>query len=199
MRARPIRVSFQPLQLKLVVRWTHCAERMRAYDSSGWVTRRVQTSTAVGLAIACACLVAGAAVPQSAADPLLGKWELNVARTRYGGGADPRQRELFVCARSRDGVDCSIESVRADGKRVVGGFTAAYDGAPGPTRGIPDVDQVQLIRVSPSIADATFTLRGTPVFAYRAVRSADGRSLTIISVDPATRAVLNSVVVYDQR
>jgi hypothetical protein len=37
------------------------------------------------------------------------------------------------------------------------------------------------------------------VFAYRAVRSDDGRSLTIVSVDPISRAVLNSVVVYDLR
>ena len=172
---------------------------MRAHGTSGCVMRRVRESTAVGLAIACACFVAVAAVRQPAADPLSGKWELNVARTHYGGGAEPRLRESFVCARRRNGVDCRIESVRADGKRVVGGFAAAYDGTPGPTRGIPDMDHVQLVRVSSSIADATFTLLGAPVFAYRAVRSADGRSLTIISVDPATRAVLNSVVVYDQR
>lgn len=163
-----------------------------------WMTRRVH-KLAVAFTTACAWLAAVAAVPQPAVDPLSGKWELNVARTHYGGGAEPRQRETFVCKGSRNSVDCSIESERADRKRIVGGFTASYDGTSGSTWGIPDVDQVKLIRVSRFIADATFTLRGTPVFAYRAVQSADGRSLTIISVDPATRAVLNSVVVYDQR
>jgi hypothetical protein len=47
--------------------------------------------------------------------------------------------------------------------------------------------------------DATFTYNGKPVFAYRAVRSNDGRSLTIISVDPVTRAALTSVVVYERQ
>lgn len=163
------------------------------------MTRRTHNSRTIGFATACACLVTVGAAQQSTGDPLSGRWELNLARTYYGGGADTRKRESFDCVRKDDGVDCTIKSVRADGTSVVGGFTAAYDGTPGLTRGIPDVDHVQLIRVSPSIADATFTLRGRAVFAYRAVRSASNRSLTIISVEPTSRAVLNSVVVYDQR
>jgi hypothetical protein len=97
------------------------------------------------------------------------------------------------------GVKCSIESVMADGQTVLGGFSAQYDGPPGRTEGIPGIDRVRLTRVNGAVADATFTSQGRPVFAYRAVRSDDGRSLTIISVDPVSRAVLNSVVVYDQR
>lgn len=146
-----------------------------------------------------ACLLAIAAAPRSPADPLVGRWELNVARTHYGGGAELRTRESFVCAPAGAGVACTIESVRADGRTLAGGFTAAYDGPPGPTRGIPEMDHVRLHRVSASIADATFTFQGRPVFAYRAVRSSDGRSLTVIAVDPVSRAVLNSVVVYDRR
>ena len=146
----------------------------------------------------CGCLVIVVAA-QSEGGPLSGKWELNVGRTHYGGGAQSRQSESFTCVPNRSGVECAIASVRTGGSRIDGGFVAAYDGTPGPTRGMADVDQVRLIRVNASIADATFTFKGQPVFAYRAVRSADGRSLTIISVDPASRAVLNSVIVYDKR
>jgi len=144
-------------------------------------------------------LATAAAAQQPEADPLAGRWELNLERTHYGGGADPRRRETFTCATTSGGVACTIESVRSDGRVVVGGFSGTYGGAPSPTRGMPDIDHVRLARVNASIADATFTSRGRPVFAYRAVRSDNGRSLTIISVDPATRAVLNSVVVYDRR
>ncbi len=166
---------------------------------SGWtVTLGIRSVRTARLATACACLATATAAWQPP-DPLSGRWELNVSRTHYGGGAEPRQRESFHCVHISTGVDCSIESVRAGGRTVVGGFTAAYDGAPGPTRGIPDVDHVRLIKVSASIADATFTFQGRAVFAYRAVRSADGRSLTIIAVDPVSRAVLNSIVVYDER
>lgn len=151
------------------------------------------------LSLTGACLMAAAAAPQPASNPLVGRWDLNLARTHYGGGAEPRRRESFNCAADGPGVKCTIASVRADGRTVVGAFTARYDGIPAPTAGIPEVDHVRLTRVSASIADATFTAQGRPVFAYRAVRSTNGRSLTIISVDPTSRAVLNSVVVYDLR
>jgi hypothetical protein len=151
------------------------------------------------LAAACTCLATAAAAQQPSADPLAGRWELNVERSHYGGGADPRQRETFTCATTSVGIYCTIESVRSDGRVIVGGFAGTYGGAPAPTRGMPDVDHVQLTRVDVSISDATFTSQGRPVFAYRTVQSSNGQSLTIISVDPATRAVLRSVVVYDRR
>ena len=145
------------------------------------------------------CLVAVVANAQAPTDPFAGRWELNVARTHYGGGARPRARETFTCTTVGAGVKCTIQSVMADGQTVLGGFSAPYDGPPGRTEGIPGIDQVRLSRVNGAVADATFTSQGRPVFAYRAVRSDDGRSLTIISVDPVSRAVLNSVVVYDLR
>lgn len=136
---------------------------------------------------------------QPPTDPLTGYWELNVARSHYGGGAEPRTRESFVCVAHKSGLNCTIESTYTDGRRVSGGFTASYGGAAGPTRGISDVDHVRLAKISDTIADATFSKDGKPVYAYRAVRSAKGHVLTITSVNPATRAVLNSVIVYDRR
>lgn len=136
----------------------------------------------------------------AAADPLAGKWVLNVARTHYGGGADPRKQETFVCLANKEGrLQCTIESLRTDGRKLVGTFAAAYDGKPYPVAGIPDVDQMSLRRVDEFAADATFSYGGKPVFGYRAIQSDDGRSLTVVSVDPTTRAVLTSVVVYDRQ
>ena len=129
----------------------------------------------------------------------MGRWELNVGRSHYGGGATPRIRESFVCVRIAAGIQCTIDRVMADGRTSHGGFTAAYDGPGGATFGIADVDHVQLRRVNDAIADATFASHGRPVFGYRAVTAANGRSLTIISVNPTTRTVLNSVIVYDRQ
>lgn len=94
---------------------------------------------------------------------------------------------------------CTIESVRTDGRKLVGTFSAPYDGKPHPATGIPDVDQVSLKKLDEFVADGTFAYQGKPVFGYRAIRSQDGRSLTIVSVDPATRIVGSSVVVYDRK
>ena len=146
-----------------------------------------------------ACVLALAMSWLSDADALAGRWELSVARSHYGGGAEPRIREAFACTVRGADVSCTIRSVRQGGQTLVGGFDATYGGPPGPAHGIPDVDHVTLVRINDAITDATFTSRGRPVFAYRAVRSSSGRSLTIIAVAPGTRSVLNSVVVYDRR
>ena len=96
-------------------------------------------------------------------------------------------------------MHCVIRSVRADGRAVVGEFAVALDGVGGPVSGIDGVDEVQLSQSRDSVLDATFHWQGRPVFAYRALRSEDGRSLMIVSVDPITRVVLTTVVVYDRR
>jgi hypothetical protein len=145
-----------------------------------------------------ALLLLGALQGTAVADPLAGRWVLNVSRTHYGPGAEPRRHESFTCEAISHGVRCTIRSVRASGETLTGRFAAAYDGKFYSASGIPGVDRVSLTRIDESIADATFTYQNRSVYGYRAVRSSDGRHLTIVSVDPVTRVVLNSVVVYDR-
>ena len=136
----------------------------------------------------------------SAADaPLVGDWQLNLGRTRYGPGVDRRQRERFTCTGHARTVQCTIRSVRAGGQVVVGRFAATLDGAGSPVTGVPDVDEVRLRPVHDGVVDAVFSRRGTPVFGYRAYRAADRRSLMIVSVDPVSGKALNTIVVYDRR
>jgi len=135
----------------------------------------------------------------ASADALEGRWRLNVERSHYGPGAKPRRQETFVCVSDKGILKCTIDSHRVDGARVVGAFAAAYDGKPSPATGIPDVDQVTLRRVDDFAADATFSFSGKPVFGYRAIKSDDGQSLTIVSVEPTARTVLTSVIVYDRQ
>ena len=137
--------------------------------------------------------------PASAADPLSGRWTLNRARSHYGPGAQPRKQETFDCEMTDTGLRCMIRGERADGQVLIGRFHASYDGKAYPVTGIPDVDQVILRKVDDCVADATFSHKGEPVLGYRVVKGDDGRSLTMISVEPVSRKVLSSVVVYDRQ
>jgi hypothetical protein len=131
--------------------------------------------------------------------PIVGDWQLNLARTHYGSGVDRRRRERFSCTTQANEVRCVIKSVRADGRELTGRFVAPIDGKGGPVTGIPDIDEIQLRRPSSAFLDATFLSRGKPVFGYRALQSEDGRSLMIVSVDPVSRVALTTIVVYDRR
>ena len=134
--------------------------------------------------------------PDNAADPLLGRWALEAERSYYGGGARRRKEETFECAGVAARRQCTVRSRFADGSSVEATFTASYDGTSHPVRGLPDVDEVRLRQVDDFVADATFSYRGRPAFGYRAVLSDNRRHLTFIAVDPVSRAVLQSVVVY---
>ena len=144
------------------------------------------------------CVTVALSITTASGDPLAGKWTLNLERSHYGGGAEPRRQETLVCQLDRGLMTCTIKSVRADGRKLVGTFTAPYDGKRHPAAGIPDVDEVTLQKLDDFIADATFSYKGKPVFGYRAIRSDDGRSLTIVSVEPTTRVIQSSVVVYNR-
>jgi hypothetical protein len=125
-----------------------------------------------------------------------GQWTLAPERSHYGVGAAPRRAEHFACDTRRAALRCTIRSEFLDGRRVVATFQAPPDGASGPVAGMPGMDSVRIVAVAPGVADATFSAAGRPVFAYRAYRGRDGRSLTIVAVDPARRTALTSVVVY---
>ena len=145
------------------------------------------------------CVALVLSVTTAFADPLAGKWKLNLERSHYGGGAELRRQETFTCQLDGELLKCTIDSVRADGRKLVGTFSASYDGKPHPVAGIPDVDQVALRKLDEFIADATFSYKGKPTFGYRAIRSDDGRSLAVVSVEPTTRVVGSSVVFYDRK
>ena len=129
---------------------------------------------------------------------IVGRWRLNFERTHYGPGVDRRLGERFACAARGVRIECTITSARADGRVVRARFAAGLDGTGSPVAGIADVDEVRLRPASPGTLDATFLLRGAPVFAYRAYRAEDGRSLAIVTVDPTSRAALSTVVMYDR-
>lgn len=131
--------------------------------------------------------------------PLVGDWQLNLGRTRYGPGVDRRQRERFTCTAHARAVQCTIRSVRAGGQVIVGRFTATLDGSGSPVTGVPDVDEVRLRPVHDGVVDAVFSHRGAAAFGYRAYRAADGRSLMFVSVNPVSGTALNTIVVYDRR
>lgn len=142
---------------------------------------------------------AGAQAVAQPASPLIGDWELDLARTHYGAGVDRRRRERFTCVGRGTRVACTIRGERTDGRVVTGSFTATPGGTASPVVGIAGIDSVRLHLATDSVIDAFFSARGRPVFGYRAYRSDDRRTLVIVPVDPTSRAALTTVVVYRHR
>jgi hypothetical protein len=128
--------------------------------------------------------------------PVVGDWTLDLSRTVYGSSVDRRVEERFVCSKDPSVLHCVILSTRENGKKVKAQFDAVLNGPAGDIYGVEGLNKVQVMTISPGVMEATFYDNDQPRYAYRSWRESHGRSLVIASIDPITREMLSTTVVY---
>jgi hypothetical protein len=69
-----------------------------------------------------------------AANPAIGTWKLNVARSKYTPGPPPKSATITY-EETADGIKRTGESVDAEGKTTSFGYTAKNDGKDYPVHG----------------------------------------------------------------
>jgi hypothetical protein len=111
-------------------------------------------------------------------EPLLGVWQLDVAKSRYTPGPPPRN-ETRTYARDKDGMKGTIQRRRADGTEEVIEYRADFDHEY-PVMGTPAYDTIRLKRIDSHTAEAVLSHAGRVFGTARRVISADGRTLTIM-------------------
>ena len=134
-----------------------------------------------------------------AADPVIGTWKLNLAKSTFSPGPAPKSQTRSY-AESTQGTALTIKTTAADGKESTATLTFKDDGKPYPVSGNPDFDMVSVTRVDPSTVNSTQTKGGTPV--GKAVRSVskDGKTLTFKqSGTHANGTKYDDVSVYDRQ
>ena len=113
-----------------------------------------------------------------AADPALGTWKLNVAKSKYSPGPPPKSA-IFTYDASGEGIRRTGETVNADGQTTSFEYTAQYDGKDYPMRGNPNADTVSLKRVNDRTVEATLKKNGKVTTTAPRVVSSDGKTLTL--------------------
>ena len=78
-----------------------------------------------------------------AADPHVGTWKMNVAKSKSKSGPPDKSSTVTVTAQE-NGIKLVGDRVDAEGKASHQEFAAKYDGKDYPATGIPDVDTVVL-------------------------------------------------------
>jgi hypothetical protein len=126
--------------------------------------------SAVGLFVLVGSLIA--------ADPAVGTWKLNVAKSKFSPGPAP-QSATVTYEESGDGVKRSGETVNTDGSKTSFEYTAQYDGKDYPITGNLNADTVALRRVNDRTVQATLKKNGKVVTTARRVVSGDGKTLTL--------------------
>ncbi|HEY7501441.1 MAG TPA: hypothetical protein VH740_23165 [Vicinamibacterales bacterium] len=157
---------------------------------------RARTSVLVAVAI---LGVAFAALSAQTADPRVGTWTLNVAKSKYDPGPAPKSQTLKIEAAGK-GEKVSSEMVNADGSKTSTSYTAEFDGKPSPLTGSALADAVALTRVDSHTSDRTDSKGGKTVQTYHRVVSKDGKTMTVtIKGTNAQGKPVSNVVVFERK
>jgi hypothetical protein len=145
---------------------------------------------ALGIILAFCFLAAAACF---AADPQMGTWRLNEAKSKFAPG---RPKNTTVVYRDATGgkVKITTKGVSADGKRTHGEWTGKFDGKEYPVTGDPNADTRSYTKVNDRTMNFTAKKGGKVTVTGRVVVSADGKSRTVTTTgttgtaEPAGRA-----------
>ena len=134
-----------------------------------------------------------------AADPLVGTWELSIAKSTYNPGPAPRsETRTYVVAGEE--IKATSRGVDADGTPTSGQWTVNYDGKDRPETGSPVADTLSLKRIDPFTAEFTQKKAGKVVATGTRVISKDGKVMTITTKGTNEKGqAFNDVQVFDKR
>jgi hypothetical protein len=138
-------------------------------------------------------------VVSAQADPHVGTWVLNVAKSKYTPGPPPKE-QTSVYSAAGQGIKVSTKGVGADGKPTMLDFTAMFDGKDHPATGNPDFDATMMKRVDSHTIEFTRKKGGKVVQTATSVVSKDGKTRTITTTGTnAAGQKINNVGVYEKK
>ena len=134
-----------------------------------------------------------------AADPVVGSWKLNVAKSKYSPGPAPKSATITY-EDTADGLKRTGETIDAEGKKTSFEYTAKYDGKDYPVTGSDVFDTISIKRINDHTVASTLKKAGKVVSTSRRVTSKDGKTMTLtINGTNAEGQKTHAVAVYDKQ
>jgi hypothetical protein len=162
----------------------------------GLSMKRVLTVVAVAV-----LAVVGASTLYAQNNAVVGKWTLNLAKSKFDPGPAPKSLTRTVVTEG-DGLKYTFEGVGADGKALSYGFTVKFDGKGYPVTGsMPaGADSISVKRVDANNYEATLKKGGKVVGTSKVTVSTDGKVTTVeANGTNAAGAKTHDVQVYDKQ
>jgi hypothetical protein len=153
-------------------------------------------------ATALVMVVIGVSVVELAAqgaDPIIGTWELNVAKSKYTPGPAPKSETRTYVVAGQD-IKVSSKGVDGAGKPTAQSWNLNYDGKDRPQTGSPDADTLSVKRVNAHSVAFTQKRDGRVVITGTRTISPDGKVMTITSKGTNRGGqTIDNVEVYEKR
>jgi hypothetical protein len=149
----------------------------------------------IGLTLAL-CLVAVAAA--LAADPNMGTWKLNEAKSKIAAGVTKNNTVVYEAA--GDNIKVTIDGTSGDGKAVHSEWTGKFDGKDYAVTGDPTSDMRSYTRVNANPLAFAGKMGGKVSMSGRIVVSADGKTRTVTAHATNAKGVkVTSTALYDKQ
>jgi hypothetical protein len=134
-----------------------------------------------------------------AADPAIGTWKLNLAKSTFSPGPAPKAQTRSY-AESPQGITLTLKTTAVDGKESTVTLTYKDDGKPYPESGSPDIDAVSVTRLNARTIHSIQTKAGVTVGTGVRTLSTDGKTLTFAQKGThANGQKYDDVLVYDRQ
>jgi hypothetical protein len=148
------------------------------------------------LLVASLLVFAGAA---SAADPVIGTWTLNLAKSKFKPGPAPKS-DTRTYAETADGIAWTWKSVAADGKETTVSAVLRKDGKDAKVTGSDMFDTIVVKKVDGNTVHSVLKREGLVVGEAERTISKDGKELKIKAKGAGPDAVsYENEMVYDKQ
>ena len=145
-----------------------------------------------------AFLALGIGLAAQAPDPAVGKWTLNVAKSKFSPGPAPKSTTATISTAGA-AYKVVVDGVAPDGAKLHWEYSANFDGKPHPVTGNPDGDMVVAKRVNATTVETSYTLKGKATTSNSRVVAADGKTMTVTSTGTnAQGQKINNVQVFER-
>jgi hypothetical protein len=152
-----------------------------------------QFKTSVVVFVGIAALIVASAARAQPAEPIVGIWKLDLAKSTYKPGPAPKSSILTIEPAGK-GLRVAIDAVNADGSPLKWGFTTLRDGKEeARVTGNSMFDVMTSTRESATAGTNVYKKAGKVVMTTKAAISADGKTMTLTSTgtDPNGQAIHN--------
>src|ERR1700676_5124702 len=168
----------------------------RSNSHKGAIVKKVLSSVFLGrlLTVGNTVIASG-----SDADPVVGTWKLNLAKSTFGGGPALKS-QIRTYSQSAQGITLKMKSVSADGKETTTQTTYQLNGKDYPSMGNPDFERLCGIQIDTNTTEFTLKRAGKPVGKIRRTVSKDGQTLTLnFVITNANGVQLSDLTVFDKQ
>jgi hypothetical protein len=168
----------------------------RSTSRRGTIVKKVLSSAFLGALLTIGSAVMAAGVD---ADPVVGTWKLNLAKSTFGGGPALKS-QIRTYSQSAQGTTLKMKTVSADGKETTTQTSYKIDGKDYPTMGNPDFDSLSGMQLDANTTEFKLKRAGKPVGTIRRTVSKDSQTLTLnFVITNANGVQLSQLTVFDKQ